>query len=213
MNERRLWLSQAALAALALAAGRLAHADKPDLSRMHGKFKVVDSFPDFKVKVVDSFADLHVQIVESFPDNLCPLAVDALHQKVTRGNDVEVSCQHLSGINEDRLQFLKGRQMERLQAIEFGDRRTHGHPHLVGLFLLSAVAILGPRDQQGGDGDDDRRHRQEIANLDAPIHSQRAPSHATENTTIRPASDSRAGMGAIVSDEFHASKLATAPRG
>lgn len=69
VNERRLWLTHAALATLALASGRLAHADKPDLSRMHGKFKVVDSFPDFKVKVVDSFADLHVQIVESFPDN------------------------------------------------------------------------------------------------------------------------------------------------
>jgi hypothetical protein len=69
MNDRRLWLTQAAFAALALASGRLALADKPDLSRMHGKFKVVDSFPDFKVKVVDSFADLHVKIVDSFPDD------------------------------------------------------------------------------------------------------------------------------------------------
>jgi hypothetical protein len=69
MIDRRLWLSQAAFAALALVAGRQAQADKPDLSRMHGKFKVVDSFPDYKVKVVDSFADLHVKVVDSFPDD------------------------------------------------------------------------------------------------------------------------------------------------
>ena len=69
MTDRRLWLSQTALAALALASGRLARAEKPDLSKLYGKIKVVESFPDYKVKIVDSFADLHVQVVESFPDD------------------------------------------------------------------------------------------------------------------------------------------------
>ena len=68
MNNRRIWLSQTMLATLALLSGRLAQADKPDLSRIYGKIKVVDSFPDYKVKIVESFADLHVEVVESFPD-------------------------------------------------------------------------------------------------------------------------------------------------
>jgi hypothetical protein len=35
---------------------------------LHGKVKIVESFPDFKVKVVESFPDLKVKLVESFPD-------------------------------------------------------------------------------------------------------------------------------------------------
>jgi hypothetical protein len=35
---------------------------------LHGKVKVVTSFPDLKVKIVDSFPDLKVQVVTSFPD-------------------------------------------------------------------------------------------------------------------------------------------------
>lgn len=39
-----------------------------DLARIHGRIRVVQSFPDYRVKIVESFADLHVQVVESFPD-------------------------------------------------------------------------------------------------------------------------------------------------
>lgn len=42
---------------------------KPDVSKIYGKIKFVESFPDFKVKVVTSFADLHVKIVDSFPND------------------------------------------------------------------------------------------------------------------------------------------------
>ncbi len=41
---------------------------KPDLSRIYGKIKLVDHFPDYKVKIVDHFADLHVKLVDHFPD-------------------------------------------------------------------------------------------------------------------------------------------------
>lgn len=41
---------------------------KPDLSKIYGKIKLVDHFPDYKVQVVSHFADLHVQVVEHFPD-------------------------------------------------------------------------------------------------------------------------------------------------
>ena len=34
---------------------------------LHGKYQVVDSFPDFKVEIVTSFSDLKVQKVSSFP--------------------------------------------------------------------------------------------------------------------------------------------------
>lgn len=34
---------------------------------LHGKYQVVESFPDFKVAVVTSFSDLKVQKVSSFP--------------------------------------------------------------------------------------------------------------------------------------------------
>ena len=68
MLTRRSWLQQQLLLALALGAPRSARAEKPDLSRLYGKVKVVSSFPDYKVKIVESFADLHVKLVESFPD-------------------------------------------------------------------------------------------------------------------------------------------------
>lgn len=42
--------------------------DKPDVTKIYGKIKIVNSFPDYKVKVVSSFADLHVKLVNSFPD-------------------------------------------------------------------------------------------------------------------------------------------------
>ena len=41
---------------------------KPDVTKIYGKIKIVDSFPDYKVKVVSSFADLHVKLVSAFPD-------------------------------------------------------------------------------------------------------------------------------------------------
>lgn len=54
---------------------------KPDVSKIYGKIKFVDSFPDYRVKVVKSFPDLRVKktnvfankpgewkIVDSFPD-------------------------------------------------------------------------------------------------------------------------------------------------
>ena len=42
--------------------------EKPDITKIYGKIKIVDSFPDYKVKVVSSFADLHVKLVSAFPD-------------------------------------------------------------------------------------------------------------------------------------------------
>lgn len=42
---------------------------KVDVSKIYGKIKIVDSFPDYKVKVVKSFADLHVKEVTSFPNS------------------------------------------------------------------------------------------------------------------------------------------------
>ena len=42
--------------------------EKPDVTKIYGKIKIVDSFPDYKVKVVTSFADLHLKLVSSFPD-------------------------------------------------------------------------------------------------------------------------------------------------
>lgn len=66
---RRQMLSQATLAALALAlAARTQAGNKPDLAKLFGKIQFVESFPDYKVKIVESFADLHVKIVDSFPD-------------------------------------------------------------------------------------------------------------------------------------------------
>ncbi|MDO5522480.1 MAG: hypothetical protein Q4G48_00360 [Bacteroidia bacterium] len=42
--------------------------EKPDVTKIYGKIKIVDSFPDYKVKVVSNFADLHVKVVSSFAD-------------------------------------------------------------------------------------------------------------------------------------------------
>lgn len=36
---------------------------------LHGKVKVVSSFPDIKIKVVTSFPDIKVKWVQSFPDD------------------------------------------------------------------------------------------------------------------------------------------------
>jgi len=41
---------------------------KEDVCKLHGKVKVVESFPDYEVKIVDSFPDLKVKVVTSFPD-------------------------------------------------------------------------------------------------------------------------------------------------
>lgn len=68
MSNRRQWLGHTGMALLASLLPAAARAEKPDLSRIYGKIKVVESFPDYKVKVVSSFADLHVEVVESFPD-------------------------------------------------------------------------------------------------------------------------------------------------
>jgi hypothetical protein len=32
-----------------------------------GKWKIVDSFPDFKIQIVDSFEDFKIEYVDSFP--------------------------------------------------------------------------------------------------------------------------------------------------
>ena len=42
--------------------------DTLDLSKIYGKIKFVEHFPDYKVQVVEHFPDLKVQIVEHFPD-------------------------------------------------------------------------------------------------------------------------------------------------
>lgn len=36
---------------------------------LHGKVKIVESFPDIKVQVVESFPDINVKIVSNFPDD------------------------------------------------------------------------------------------------------------------------------------------------
>jgi hypothetical protein len=36
---------------------------------LHGKVKIVESFPDIKVQVVESFPDINVKIVSIFPDD------------------------------------------------------------------------------------------------------------------------------------------------
>ena len=42
--------------------------EKPDVTKIYGKIRIVENFPDYKVKVVSNFADLHVKLVSSFPD-------------------------------------------------------------------------------------------------------------------------------------------------
>lgn len=67
------------LAALALAASHAqgnTHGHSADLApdctfsgqALHGRVKVVTSFPDIRVQIVTSFPDLRVQWVDSFPD-------------------------------------------------------------------------------------------------------------------------------------------------
>lgn len=58
-----------ALSLLVLACGSVQADTTVDVSRIYGKIKFVDSFPDYKVKVVDSFPDLKVKKVDSFPDS------------------------------------------------------------------------------------------------------------------------------------------------
>jgi hypothetical protein len=41
---------------------------KSGICDLHGKVKIVSSFPKYKVKIVDSFPDIKVQKVTSFPD-------------------------------------------------------------------------------------------------------------------------------------------------
>lgn len=41
---------------------------KNEISKVFGKIKIVDHFPDYKVKIVATSADLHVKEVSSFPD-------------------------------------------------------------------------------------------------------------------------------------------------
>ncbi|NHB96549.1 hypothetical protein [Photorhabdus stackebrandtii] len=42
--------------------------NKVDVSKIFGKIKIVESFPDYKVKVVENTPDLKVKIVDNFPD-------------------------------------------------------------------------------------------------------------------------------------------------
>ena len=61
-----------ALASMAIAAEARAGEVGADCAlagiRLHGKVRVVESFPDLKVQIVTSFPDLKVQTVTSFPD-------------------------------------------------------------------------------------------------------------------------------------------------
>ena len=41
---------------------------KAGVCQMHGKVKIVSSFPKYKIKIVNSFPDIKVQKVTSFPD-------------------------------------------------------------------------------------------------------------------------------------------------
>lgn len=47
----------------------MAKISKDELSKIYGKIKFVDSFPDYKVKIVDNFADIHVKLIDSFPNS------------------------------------------------------------------------------------------------------------------------------------------------
>jgi len=42
---------------------------KPGVCQMHGKVKIVTSFPKYKIKIVNSFPDIKVQKVTSFPSD------------------------------------------------------------------------------------------------------------------------------------------------
>ena len=42
---------------------------KVDVSKVYGRIKIVDSFPDYKVKIVNSFSDLKVQKVDAFANS------------------------------------------------------------------------------------------------------------------------------------------------
>jgi hypothetical protein len=41
---------------------------KSGVCQMHGKVKIVSSFPKYKIKIVNSFPDIKVKKVTSFPD-------------------------------------------------------------------------------------------------------------------------------------------------
>jgi len=63
--------------------------------KLHGKFKIVDSFPDLKVQVVDAFPDLKVQVVDAFPDKcgqwkMVDAFPDVKIQKVTSFPDLKI---------------------------------------------------------------------------------------------------------------------------
>ena len=42
---------------------------KSGVCNLHGKVKIVSSFPKYKIKIVNSFPDIKVQKVTSFPDS------------------------------------------------------------------------------------------------------------------------------------------------
>lgn len=69
ISSRFVTLSLATCALLLCSGISPAPKPLPDLSKIYGKIKFVESFPDYKVKIVDSFPDLKVKIVESFPDS------------------------------------------------------------------------------------------------------------------------------------------------
>ncbi|PWB22169.1 hypothetical protein [Flavobacterium sp. HTF] len=41
---------------------------KDQISKVYGKIKFVDHFPDYKVKIVTTVADLNIKQVSDFPD-------------------------------------------------------------------------------------------------------------------------------------------------
>lgn len=41
--------------------------EKPDVTKIYGKIKIVDSFPDYKIQLVESFPDFTIKFVENFP--------------------------------------------------------------------------------------------------------------------------------------------------
>ena len=75
MRKLTILLALGALVMLTIAAVQAPTAGKVGKSctfkgkKLYGKYKVVNSFPDFKVKVVSSFPDLKVKKVNSFPDS------------------------------------------------------------------------------------------------------------------------------------------------
>jgi hypothetical protein len=67
--------------------------------RLHGRVKIVTSFPDLKVQVVSSFPDLKVKHVSSFPDSC------GEWQFVTSFPDFKI--QYVTSFPDIKIQFVE----------------------------------------------------------------------------------------------------------